>query len=384
VQWIGIVDPQLRSFFGREFLTPRGTTFNSYLILDERIACIASLRGEHIASFIENIERHVDPVDIDYLVLNQIELNDGAALRVLRRLMPSAQLLIPAGKGIPMHEPWAYRELQRGEALSLGSRELVLLEAHGIPWPGSMILYVPDQGLLLSQHLFAQHMASAHPFDDQTDPSGLMDRALRYYVSLLAPAYEQVRQTVESIHGWEVPFEMIAPANGVIWRAAPSDILSAYLRWTDRLPESRAVVVYETMLKSTEYMAEAVASGITAEGIPCSLRRVSLSDKEDILGEIFRAAAVLLGSPTVHRGILPSLAPLLQSVRSLGLRDRIGSAFGSYGWSGESRTQLEQQLQACGICIAEKGVYAPLRPSSSDLQRCRQLGRSIAARLKLH
>jgi flavorubredoxin len=205
---------------------------------------------------------------------------------------------------------------------------------------------------------------------------------LRYYVSLLAPAYKGVRQIVESLRNWEVPVEVIAPANGVIWRADPADILSAYTRWTDRLPEKRGVVVYETMLKSTEYMAEAVARGITAEGIPCSLRRVSLAEKEDILAEIFRAAAVLLGSPTVHRGILPSLAPLLQSVRSLGLRGRIGSAFGSYGWSGESRTQLERQLQECGISVAEKGVYAAMRPSSADLQRCNQLGRRIAARLK--
>jgi len=382
VHWIGVVDSQVRSFFGQEFSTPLGTTFNTYLIRDERIACIAALRSNYLTAFIENLQQLVDPADIEYLVLNQIELNDGGAMTVLKRLMPSARLLVPAGLGIPRHPAWEYRELQRGEGLSLGADELVLLEARGIPWPDSTLLYVPGKKLLLSQHLFAQHWASSHRFDDRLEVSRLHRQALRYYVSLLAPACQGVRKTVESLRSAGISIDLIAPANGVIWRSDPAGILRSYARWTERLPERRAVVVYETMLKSTEYMAEAVARGITAEGIPCSLFRVSLAEREDILTEIFLAGAVLLGSPTVHRRVLPAFAPLLHSVKSLDLKQRIGAAFGSYGWSGEAGRQLEQLMRESGIAVAERGVYAVLRPRAADLEKCQTLGRRIAAKLK--
>jgi flavorubredoxin len=382
VHWVGVVDPQVRSFFGQELSTPQGTTFNAYLILGERIACVASLRSPYIHQVIENIEQVADPADIDYLVLNQIELNDPAALTTLKRLMPSARMLVPSGVELPRHPAWKYQELQKGEHLDLGNREIVLLEACGVPWPDAMILYVPGNNLLLSQHLFGQHWASSHRFDDRVDPSRLFRRALRYYVSLFAPAHERVRNAIDRLRRTGVPVDAIAPSNGVMWRSQTSGILDSYARWSERLPEKRAVVVYETVLKSTEYMAEAVVRGISAEGVPCSNLRISLWDREDVLTEIFRAGALVLGSPTVHRRVLPAVGPLLQSVGALGLRNRIGAAFGSYGWSGESRNELERLLEESGISIRENGVYARMRPSSSDLERCETLGRRIAAELK--
>ncbi len=384
VHWAGIVDPRVRSFFGQEMSTPQGTTFNVYLILDEQIACIASLRSMYIANFFESIERVADPADIDYLVINQMELNDPSALSALRRFMPSARMLVPAATGSELgrHPAWRYREMNRGEKLLLGSTELVFLETCGIARPDTMLMYIPGKNLLLSQYIFGQHWASSQRFDDCIDRSWLLQQALRYYVTLLAPSYKRVREIIKSLISGELPIDVIAPSNGVIWRSDPLSVLRHYRRWTERSPEKRAVVVYETMLKSTEYMAEAVVRGITSEGVPCSLFRISLSNREEILSEIFRAGAVLLGYPTLHRQVLPAITPLLQSVRALDLKNRIGAAFGSYGWSGESRKELEHLLKDSGISIQAKGVYAAMRPSSADLRRCEELGRRIAGRLK--
>jgi flavorubredoxin len=380
--WIGVVDPQTRTVFGREFGTPLGTSFNSYLIRDRHNVCVACIRATDLTTFVENLERRIDPAKIDYLVFNQVELNDAGTLTVLRRLMPAARLVVPAGAPIPRHSAWDYSELGRGEALPLGSTSLLLLAACGAPWPDSMVLYVPERKVLLSQHLFAQHWASSHRFDDRIDRTRLLNQAMRYYVSMLAPVFREVRATIDSLRGPHTPIQVIAPANGVIWRADPLGIVDAYLGWTERISEKRAVVVYETMLKSTEYMAEAVTRGIVRQGIPCSLRRISLTCREDLLAEIFRSAAVVLGTPTVHRRALPAMAPMMSSVKALQLRQRIGAVFGSYGWSGEAGGELENLLRESGFDVPEKGVYARLRPTAADLYECEQLGGRIATRLQ--
>jgi anaerobic nitric oxide reductase flavorubredoxin len=274
VYWIGIVDPRARSFFGREFSTPLGTTYNSYLVQDKRSVCVAALAGTHITAFTEQLEGYIDLDAIDYLVLNRIELNDGAAMRVLRRLMPAARLLVPEGTELERQQGWEYRELRKGEALPLGSDDLVLVDACGVPWPDSMVMYIPGRRLLLSQSLFSQHWASSHRFDDLSDRSRLTDQAMRYYVSLLGANYRGVKSTIDVLRSSGIEIEVIAPSNGVIWRRDPARIVESYARWTERLPERRAVVVYETMLKSTEYMAEAVARGVMAEGVPCTLLRI--------------------------------------------------------------------------------------------------------------
>jgi anaerobic nitric oxide reductase flavorubredoxin len=381
VDWFGIVDPQARSFFGREFSTPLGTTYNSYLIRDKRSLCVAALNSTHVTTFTEQLEGFADLEDIDYLVLNQIELNDGAAMRVLRLLMPAARLLVPEGITLPRHPGWEYLELRKGRALSLGADELTVVDACGVPWPDSMVMYLPGKRLLLSQSLFSQHWAGSHRFDDRIDRSRLSNQAMRYYVSLLAPAYGDVRKIIDTLGSSGIEIEVIAPSNGVIWRRDPAEIVESYARWTERQPERRAVIVYETMLKSTEYMAEAVARGVMGEGVPCSLLRASLTDRQDLLWEIFRSQAVLLGSPTVHRQAVSAFTPLLKAVKPLALENRIGAVFGSYGWSGGAGSQLEKLMRESGISVRGRGVYAAMRPSAADLDRCQALGRGLAKKL---
>jgi flavorubredoxin len=193
IHWFGMVDPQARSSFGREFSTPSGTSYNSYLIRDKRTVCVAALDSAHTTTFIERLEGLTDLEDIDYLVLNQIELNDGAAMSVLKRLMPAARLLVPQGMPLERRLAWRYCELRKGQALSLGSDELTPVEACGVPWPDSMVPYLRGKKVLLSQNLFSQHWPSSHRFDDRVDRSRLYDQAMRYYVSLLGLAYSGVK-----------------------------------------------------------------------------------------------------------------------------------------------------------------------------------------------
>jgi anaerobic nitric oxide reductase flavorubredoxin len=386
VHWVGVVDKEIRSLYGQEIPVSRGTSFNVYLLLDKRIVCAGAVRNGYVDRILENIGRIVDPARIDYLVFKQLELNETAALARLQRAIPSAQLLVPGAAlrsfGSRQQRLWPNREIVSGNRLPLGNMELVLYESAGLPWPDSMLMYEPGRKLLVSEHLFGQHNASFGRFDDQVDREELLDEALRYYVNMFAPCGDRVQEALKRITGPGVPVDTILPFHGVVWRSNAAGIVRHYRRWTEQSPDKKAVIVFETMLKSTQYMAEAVARGLAGEGVACRMFRVSASNRDEILAEVFRAKALLVGSPTLHRRLLPSIVPLLESLKGLRLRNRVGAAFGSYGWSGEALQQLERWLADCGISLAAEGVLAKLRPSSYDLKKCEELGRRVAQMVK--
>jgi flavorubredoxin len=259
---------------------------------------------------------------------------------------------------------------------------LVFIEAPMLHWPDSMFTYFTACNLLMPNDAFGQHYATAWRFNDQVNQDELYAEALKYYANILTPFSDLVLKKIDEVVAMNLKIDMIAPSHGVIWRKDPLQIVSAYKQWAMQVPSRTAVVLYDTMWQATRKMAEAIGDGLAAEGVDHKLFDMGTADRNDVLVEILKAKAVVIGSPTFNRGLLPSITPILEDLKGLRFKNKVAAAFGSYGWSGESVKQIEEHLVRCDIPLVAKGVLAKWQPTPADLENCRKLGREVAGAVK--
>jgi anaerobic nitric oxide reductase flavorubredoxin len=280
------------------------------------------------------------------------------------------------------HQPWKFQAVKTGDSISLGENKLVFVEAPMLHWPDSMFTYLTGRNILMPNDAFGQHYATAFRFNDQVNEQELYEEALKYYANIITPYSRLVTKKIEEVLALNLPVAMIAPSHGVIWRKDPAQIVKKYLEYAAQKPEPTAVVVYDTMWNGTRRMAEAVGEGLAEGGVPHKLFHMAVSDRNDVLTEIFKTRAVVVGSPTLNNGLLPSIMPLLEEMKGLRFQNKIGAAFGAYGWSGESVKLIEEHLEKCKIPVVRPGVKAKWQPTADDLKACRQLGRDVAEAVK--
>jgi flavorubredoxin len=381
VYWVGVVDWGIRHFHGFELSTHRGSTYNSYLIVDKKTVLVDTVWDPFQEEWLESLRSIVDPAKIDIVVANHSEPDHSGSLPALMRLCPNAQVVVSkrGAESIPghYHQAWNFKTVSTGDRINIGSRDLVFIEAPMLHWPDSMFTYLAGDAILMPNDAFGQHLASDFRFNDQVDQQELFEEALKYYVNILTPFSPLVTKKIEEIQGLNLPVSMIAPSHGIIWRQDPMQIVRKYAEWAAQKPERRAVILYDTMWQATRKMAEAIGEGLAAEGVPFKLIHMAATDRNDALVEVFRSRAILIGSPTVNMGLLPSLTPILEDLRGLKFKNKLGGAFGSYGWSGESVRQIEAHLQECRIPLAAPSVLAKWQPTPEDLEKCREMGRTV-------
>jgi flavorubredoxin len=386
VYWVGVVDWGIRHFHGHELSTHRGSTYNAYLVRDEKTALVDTVWDPFANEFLARLREAVDVSDIDYVIANHAEPDHSGTLPLLMKECPDATVVVSkkGAESIPghYHADWNFQTVGTGDRISLGKRELVFVEAPMLHWPDSMFTYLAPDGILMPNDAFGQHYATAYRFNDQVDQDELWQEALKYYANILTPFSPLVAKKIDELLGLELTVEMIAPSHGVLWRDEPLQIVEAYREWAQQKGEVRAVVLYDTMWHATRRMAEAVGEGLAAEGVPYKLLHLATTDRNDALVELFRSRGIVIGSPTLNNGLLPTVMPILEDCRGLKFRNKVGAAFGSYGWSGECVDLIEKHFETCKIPLAAEGVLAKWQPTEEDLARCRDLGRKVAQALK--
>ena len=382
VYWVGVVDWGLRHFHGHELSTHRGSSYNAYLIVDDKIALVDTVWGPFQEQLIENIRQVVDPARIGIVVANHAEVDHSGGLPAVMREAPGATLVVSRRGRESIeghyHRPWNFQTVRTGDKISLGSCELVFVEAPMLHWPDSMFTYLAGKDILMPNDAFGQHYASDFRFNDQVDQEELYEEAIKYYANILTPFSDLVTRKIDEVLALNLPVQIIAPSHGVIWRKDPLQIVQKYQEWAAQVPQKRAVILYDTMWEGTRHMAEAVGEGLAAENVPFKLFHMAVTDRNDVLTEVFKAKAVVVGSPTVNRGVLPTLSPILEDLKGLRFKNKIGAAFGSYGWSGEAVKLIEEHLALCGLPVIGPGVLAKWQPTEADLTACRELGYKIA------
>ena len=386
VEWVGVVDWGLRHFHGHELSTHRGSTYNAYLIRDEKTVLVDTVWGPFANGFLEGLRAVVDLAKIDYVVANHAETDHSGALPELMREAVNATLVCSkrATESLPghYHQSWPTKVVGTGDRINIGRQELVFVEAPMLHWPDSMFTYLTGSNVLMPNDAFGQHYATAFRFNDQVDQDALYTEALKYYVNILNPYAKQVLRKLEELEGLHLPVSVIAPSHGVIWRDKPMQIVETYKKWARQEPEQRAVILYDTMWQGTARMATAIGEGLAGDGVEHRILDMAVTDRNDALVEVFRSRAVVIGSPTLNNGLLPTISPILIDLKGLRFQNKIGAAFGSYGWSGESVKLIEEHFAACNIPLAAEGIKAKWQPTEDDLNRCRAFGREIARAIK--
>ena len=383
VYWVGAVDWGIRHFHGFELSTHRGTTYNAYLIVDEEVVLVDTVWGPFAEELLRNISEIVDPAKISYVVANHAEVDHSGGLPAVMRAAPDATVVVSrrGEESIPghYHMDWKLRPVKTGDRIKIGENELVFVEAPMLHWPDSMFTYLTGRNVLMPNDAFGQHYATAYRFNDQVDEEELYEEAIKYYANILTPFSEQVLKKIDEVLALKLPVEMIAPSHGVIWRKDPPQIVKKYQEWARQEPEPRAVVIYDTMWEATRRMADAVGEGLAEAGVDNKIFHISKADRNDVVTEIFRSRAVAVGSPTFNNGVLPTMAPILEDLRGLKFKNKIGATFGSYGWSGEGVKYIEDHLRKCKIEVVAEGVRCKWQPTGSDLEACRELGRKVGS-----
>ncbi len=386
IYWVGVVDWNVRTFHGHTYSTKRGTTYNAYLILDDKITLVDTVYGPFSSELIEKIKEIIEPSKIDYIVVNHVETDHSGALPEIMKLCPKAKLFGTAkckdGLYKHYHQNWDFQVVKTGDKLSLGKRELIFIEAPMIHWPDSMFTYCPREKLLLPNDAFGQHYAASERFDDETDICALMDEAAKYYANILWPLSGVISKKIEEIKNLNIPIDMIAPSHGIIWRKDPAKIINAYISWAKNEVKPKAVVVYETMWKSTEQMARKIVEGVIDSGVEVKLFDVNQSDRTEIMKEMLDAKGFIIGSSTHDNDMLVSIAAFMEFLKGLSPKNRVAAVFGSYGWAGGAIKNIEAELNKTGINLIIPSLGIQYVPDEQGLKQCFDFGKKFAGNLK--
>lgn len=388
VTWVGKIDWELRTFHGEELSTHRGSSYNSYLIKDEKTALVDTVWGPFAKEFVGNLKKETDLSKIDFIIANHGETDHSGALPELLKEIPGTPVYCTANavkslKG-QYHEDWNFQIVKTGDKLNLGAADLVFVEAPMLHWPDSMFCYLSGDNILFSNDAFGQHYATEHMFNDLVDQDELYGEAVKYYANILTPFSKLVEKKINEVVSFNLPVSMICPSHGIIWRKDPLQIVNKYMQWAQDYQENQITIVYDTMWNGTRMMAEEIARGIKSADSQVTVKvfNSARSDRSDIITEIFKSKAILMGSPTINKGLLSSIGGIKEEIKGLSFKNKRAAAFGSYGWSGESVKLLTAALSEAGFNVLNEGIKEFWFPDSGARENCFRFGETFARGLQ--
>ena len=385
VYWVGKTDWELKKFHGNEYSTHRGSTYNSYLIKEEKKVLIDTVWMPFAKEFVDNLSKEINLEDIDYVIANHAEIDHSGALPELMKRIPDTPIYCTANgvkslKG-HYHKDWNFRPVKTGDTLDLGNdKQLIFVEMKMLHWPDSMACYMTKDNILFSNDAFGQHYANEYMYNDLVDQNELFTECIKYYANILTPFSSLVDKKIKEVLSLNLPIDIIATSHGVIWRENPTQIVEKYLAWANNYQTNQITILYDTMWKGTKRMAEAISKGIveTDKTVNVKLYNIANSDKNDIITEIFKSKTILVGSPTIGGGIISTTAEILEIIKGLRFKNKKAASFGCYGWSGESVKVIRDHLEKSGFTIINDGIRAQWNPDQESIDKCVEFGREIA------
>ncbi|NLX84299.1 MAG: anaerobic nitric oxide reductase flavorubredoxin [Synergistaceae bacterium] len=386
VSWVGKVDWELLKFHGDDYSTHKGSTYNSYLIEEEKTVLIDTVWMPFADEFVENLQKEIDLDKIDYVIANHGEVDHSGALPALMKHIPNKPIYCTANavkslKG-QYHQDWDFHVVKTGDKLDIGNgKELVFVEMPMLHWPDSMATYLTKDNILFSNDAFGQHYATEKLFNDLVDQCELDNECIKYYANILAPFSQMLKRKLAEIISFGLPIDMIATSHGVIWRQNPMQIVEKYSKWAENYQENQISIIYETMWNGTKQLAEKIAEGIAIadKDVTVKLFNLAKKDANDIITEVFKSKTVVMGSPTVGNGVLHSVAGFAHLMKGLKFKNKKAAAFGCYGWSGEGNKVISESMKDAGFeLIDEDGLKNLWNPNESAKEEAVKFGMKIA------
>ncbi len=382
IYWVGGIDWNIRNFHG--YLTQRGTTYNAYLIIDNKITLVESVKHYLFDEMLSRIKELIDPSKIDYIISNHVEMDHSGSIPKLLEICKNAKVITSTRgeKGLKRHfkRNLNLRIVKSGDTLNIGKRTLHFVEIPMVHWPDSMVTYIPSDKLLIPNDAFGQHIASSERFDDQIEWGILREEAAKYYANIVMPYGNQVEKALDALSKLDI--DMIAPSHGIIWRSFIPNILKEYTKWARYETDDKALIVYDSMWGSTEKIAYSLREGIEEEGIPVTMRNLKTTHISDIITEVISSKLILLGSPTLNNTMLPSMGGFLTYLKGLRPKNRVGHVFGSYGWGGQAVGEIEKILKDLSWDIPFESINLNYIPDKEELLDVRKKGKKLGKYIK--
>lgn len=374
VSWVGYLDWELETFHGDEYSIMNGSSQNAYLIEEEKTVLMDTVWTPHRDEFIDNLKAEIDLSKIDCIVMNHGEQDHSGTLPALMREIPGVPIYCTAAavkslEGQYGKNGWNFHVVKTGDTLDIGAgKQLIFVEMKMLHWPDSMATYMTGDNILFSMDAFGQHFAVEELFNDKANQALLYKEAMKYFANILNPFAPFVTRKLAEIGKLNLPIDIIAPAHGVIWRDNPAQIVEAYAKWADAYQENQITVAYDTMWEGTAKLAHAVAAEISRQSPDTVVKvyNIAKTDKNELMTEVFKSKAIAVGSPTCVNDILTSVAGWLSFLKTLKFKGKKASAFGCYGWSGESVKILQEKLKEAGFQVTESAVKCNWNPEASD------------------
>ncbi len=384
IYWIGAKDWNIRDFHG--YSTYDGTTYNAYLIIDEKVTLIDTVKKEFASELLNKVSQIIDPKKIDYVISNHTEMDHSGGLPEIMNAVGEDKTLYCSKvghKNLSLHYPdkWNYQPVENNGQLKLGKRTLSFMETRMIHWPDSMFTYAVEDQILFSSDGFGQHYAGVNMFDDLVSDEEIMPHAKKYFANILLLYAPLILKLLKQVTQSGLQIKMICPDHGIIWRKDPAKIINKYAEWSSQEPKRKAVVVYDSMWHSTEKMALTIVESLGEEGVDVKPMHLRKWHRSDIMTEVLDAGAVIVGSPTLNNNIFPTIGDFLTYFKGLKPQNKLAAAFGSYGWSGESVKFINNTFEEMKLEIIDPGVRVQYVPDEESLNACRALGKKIAEKL---
>lgn len=389
IYWVGVIDWSIRDFHG--YITPKGTTYNNYLIIDKDITLIDTVKESFSEVMIKNISHLISPQEIKNIVINHIENDHASSLDKIMDIAPHAKIYISAKgrEGLSRFfdiTKWDITVVKTGDKINTGTKTLMFIETPMLHWPDSMMTYIEEDELLISQDAFGQHLATAARFDDEfitaCSEKELEDAVIDYYANILMPFGFIIKPKIEELQKLGLKVSMIAPDHGIIWRSNPEKVLKMYLDMANGKAEEKVLIVYDTMWKSTEYMTYSIAQGVKEAGLDCKVIKLRATPLSWAITQFWNCRGTLIGSPTLNNLTFPPVTQFLSYLKGLRPKNRIVGAFGSYGWGGGAVKEIYEILKGMGLEVFEPGIQIKYRPSLEDEAKCFEFGKEFAKKLK--
>ena len=377
IYWVGGIDWDIRNFHG--YLTQRGTTYNAYLILDKKVVLVDTVKHYLFDEMLARIGKIINPGKIDYILSNHVEMDHSGSISKILELSPNAKVITSTQgeKGLRRHykKEWNFNVVKSGDTLSIGKRTLNFYHTPMVHWPDSMVTYIPEEKILLSNDAFGQHIASSERFDDEIGWEILREEAAKYYGNIVMPYGDQVKKALGSLS--QLNIDLICPGHGLIWRSYISKILEEYTKWANYDTKDKALIVYDSMWGSTEKIAYALQEGMGNAGLPVTMRNLKTNHISDIITDVTYSKLILIGSSTLNNGMLPSMGAFLTYIKGLRPRKRIGFAFGSFGWGGQAVREIEEVMQELKWDIPKESISFKYIPGNDELEAVKEIGKSL-------
>lgn len=370
IYWVGYIDWNLRNFHG--YTTPSGSTYNAYLIMDEKPTLIDAVKYYGFEEQLRRIKRIIDPAKIQYIISNHTEMDHSGTIDKLLEFCPSAQVVCsPKGEeGLTRHfkKNWHFKVVQDGDTLNIGKRTLSFHLMPMVHWPDSMATYSKEDKILFPNDAFGQHYASSERFVDEIGLSIIESEAAKYYANIVLPYGQQVVKVLNTLSSLEI--SMICPSHGLCWRQKDhiTRIIQLYQQWAQHITDNRVTIVYDTMWKSTELIAQRMYELIENANIPVKMFNLQQTDISDILTDILRSRFLFIGSPILNNRVLPTVASFLMYIKGLKPLKRYAWTFGSYGWATVGFKELETSVLDAGLELLMEGKYIKYIPDEADLK----------------